>query len=238
MNAHEFANALGTPRTTGTLDLYTADGLTITIRRNYSDAMTVAEIFLDHCYGRGLTLASNPVVIDVGGFIGDFTLYAVKHLNASRVIVCEPSPRNWALLLRNISQNGYGERIDAVNKAVTADGRTIMMNIDAPDECQNMISGYLNDDQPLSSVPGISLGQLFRDHAVETVDLLKLDVEGGEYSILENTRSDLFSRIRNIVFEYHDIDGGWGKLKGVKEQLRREGFVLHTRRGLVTASRP
>jgi FkbM family methyltransferase len=238
LNADEFRNALGAHGVTAALDLRTVDGLTITIRQNYSHAMAVAEIFLDHCYVHNLTLSSNPVVIDIGGFIGDFSLYAVKHLNARRVIVCEPSPRNWTLLLKNIANNGYEDRIEPVNKAVTADGRDTMMNIHAPDECQNMVSAYFPSEQPLGAVSGISLGQLLRDHAVESVDLLKIDVEGGEYSILESTRSDVFSRIRNIVFEYHNIDGGWGKLEGVKERLRREGFALHLSPGLVTASRP
>jgi FkbM family methyltransferase len=178
----------------------------------------------------------NPVVIDVGGIIGDFSLYAVKRLNARRVIVCEPSPRNWALLLKNIANNGYEDRIEPVNKAVT-DGGNAMMNIDAPDERQCMVSAYCPSEQPLSDVSGISLGQLLRDHAVESVDLLKIDVEGGEYAILESTPADVLSRIRNIVFEYHDIDGGWAKLESVKQRLRREGYALHMRRGLVSASR-
>ena len=122
LNADEFKNALRRTRGTEPVDLRTADGLTITIRQNYGDASTVAEIFLDDCYVRDLTLPPNPVVIDVGGFIGDFSLYAVKRLNARRVIVCEPSPRNWALLLKNIANNGYENRIEPVNKAVTDGG--------------------------------------------------------------------------------------------------------------------
>jgi FkbM family methyltransferase len=129
--------------------------------------MTLAEILLDDFYVRDLKLRSNPVVIDVGGFIGDFSLYAVKRLNASRVIVCEPSPRNWALLLKNIANNGYEGRIEPVNKAVT-DGGDVMMNIDAPAESQCEVSAYAPSEQPLSAVPGISLSQLLRDHAVET----------------------------------------------------------------------
>ena len=86
LNADEFKNALLAHGATATVDLRTADGLTITIRKNYGDAMTVAEIFLDDCYRGDLTLPHNPVVIDIGGFIGDFSLYAVKRLNASRVI--------------------------------------------------------------------------------------------------------------------------------------------------------
>jgi FkbM family methyltransferase len=237
LNVDEFKKALSNQGGTALVDLRTADGLTITMRQNFGDATTVAEVFLDDSYVRYLTLAPNPVVIDVGGFIGDFSLYAVKRLNARKVIVCEPSPGNWALLLKNITNNGYEDRIEPVNKAVT-DGRDAMMNITAPDEYQCMVSAYFSSEQPLSTVIGTSLGQLLQDHAVESVDLLKIDCEGGEYSILESTPSDVLSRIRNIVFEYHDIDGWWGKLESVKERLRREGYALHTRGGLVSASRP
>lgn len=238
LNADELKNALVANGATETVDLRTADGLTITIRRNQGDAATVAEIFLDDCYNRNLTLSPDPVVVDVGGFIGDFSLYAVKRLNARRVIVCEPSPRNWVLLLKNIANNGYENRIEPVNKAVT-DGGDVMMNIEAPDESQCMVSAYGPSEQPLSPVSGISLDQLLRDHAVESVDLLKIDCEGGEYAILESVASDVLSRIRNIVFEYHDIDrDSWAKLKSVNQRLRREGYALNTRRGLVWASRP
>lgn len=236
INADEFKSALGSDGGAAEVELRTVDGLKITIRKNYADAMTIAEILVDD-YVRGLNLPHNPVVIDIGGFIGDFSLYAVKRLNASRVIVCEPSPRNWALLLKNIAINGYEGRIEPVNKAVT-DGRDAMMNIDAPDDCQCTVSAYAPSEQPLSAVPGISLGQLLRDHAVENVDLLKIDCEGGEFEILESTPAEVFSRIRNIVFEYHQIDGVWAKLESVKQRLRQAGYSLERRGGLISASRP
>jgi FkbM family methyltransferase len=237
VNVDEFKSALGAEGVSAPLDLHTVDGLTITIRQNYGDAMTVAEIFLGNCYGRDLHLPPNPVVVDIGGFIGDFSLYAVKRLNARKVVVCEPSPRNWALLLKNIANNGYEDRIEPENKAVTADGGSVKMNIDASDENQCMVSAYHNDAQPMSTVSGISLHQLLRDHAIDTVDLLKMDIEGGEYAILENTSAEVLSRIRNIVFEYHDIEDGWAKLESAKQRLQREGYDLHDSRGLVWASR-
>jgi FkbM family methyltransferase len=236
LNADEFKNALRAHGSTKLVELRTTDGLTITIRQNHSDAMTIADIFLDNCYVRDLPLPPDPIVIDVGGFVGDFSLYAVKRLNARRVIVCEPSPRNWALLLKNIANNGYQDRIEPVNKAVT-DGGDVMMNIDAPDECQSMVSAHYQSGQQLSAVPGISLIELLREHAVESVDLLKIDCEGGEFAILESIPSDLIGRIRNIVFEYHQIDGVWAKLASAKQRLRSEGYALHMRGGLVTASR-
>ena len=71
LNADEFKNALSAQGGTALVDLRTADGLTITMRQNYGDAMTLAEIFLDDSYGRHLNLSDNPVIIDVGGFVTD-----------------------------------------------------------------------------------------------------------------------------------------------------------------------
>src|SRR5271157_838734 len=114
------------------LDVRTKDGLTFTIRPNYADAAVLAETFFDNSYIRGLTLPDRPIVVDIGGYVGDFALYAVKRLNARKVVVCEPSPRNWALLIKNVANNHYEDRIEMVNKAVTS-GEDVMMNVDVPD---------------------------------------------------------------------------------------------------------
>jgi Methyltransferase FkbM domain len=100
------------------------------------------------------------------------------------------------------------------------------------------LSAYYPSEQPLSAVSGISLGQLLLDQAIESVDLLKMDIEGGEYAILESTPADVLTHFRNIVFEYHNIDGRWAKLECVKQRLHREGYDLHVSRGLVWASLP
>jgi FkbM family methyltransferase len=236
LNADQFRYALRAHGVTEPLELRAKDGLRILIRPNYGDAMTIAEIFLDDCYGRKLPLSPNPIVIDVGGFIGDFALYAVKRLNARRVIVCEPAPRNWALLLKNISNNHYEDRIVPVNKAVTANGESVMMDIDAPDEYQSMVSAH-SGSEATTAVPGVSLGHLLGEHHIDAVDLLKMDVEGGEYAILEGMPSEIFSRIRNIVFEYHDIEGGWAMLETTKRRLIQEGYNLHLHKGLAWATR-
>lgn len=236
MNFDEFKTALAQRGATKTLiDLRTKDGLTITIGQKYSDAMTVGEVFLRDNYVQGLTLNANPVVVDLGGFVGDFALYAVKRLNARRVIVCEPSPRNWALLLKNIAANGYEDQIEPVNKAVT-NGRDVMMNVEAAD--QSMVTAYPPSAQPLAAVSGISLAKLLEEHNVESVDFLKIDCEGGEYEIIESTPSEVFRRIRNVVFEIHAIDGSQVRLHNAKQRLRDEGFILHFGQDLVFGTRP
>src|SRR4051794_2102485 len=77
-NADEFNKALRANEGSGTVDIQTMDGLSLSIRQNYGDASTIGEIFLYDGYTRPLTLPDGPIVIDLGAFIGDFSLYAVK----------------------------------------------------------------------------------------------------------------------------------------------------------------
>jgi FkbM family methyltransferase len=218
------------------VDLQTKDGLIISVRRNYMDAAILEEVFLDQCYLRGVTLPEKPTIVDIGGYIGDFALYAVKRLDAGKVVVCEPAPRNWALLTRNVANNHYEDRIDAVNKAVTG-GEDVMMNVNAPDRAQARISAYAQTEVQRQPIPGVSLASLVEHYRLSVIDLLKIDCEGGEYAILLATPSEVFARIRHIVFECHEIDGFKTKLAAVKQRLAREGFSVKVRGSLVFAAR-
>lgn len=218
------------------VDVRMKEGLTITLRRNHMDAVILAEVFFDNCYVQDLALPPNPVVVDIGGFIGDFTLYAATHLKARRVVVCEPSPRNWTLLVKNIQNNHFEDRVSMMNKAVT-DGRVVMLDIDAPDRGQARISAYRPSGCEKKAVECISLSLLLAEFNITEVDLLKIDCEGGEYDILLTTPSKVFSAVKNIVFEYHEIDGFQQKLEAVRERLSAEGFLLKTRGCLIAACR-
>jgi FkbM family methyltransferase len=235
-NANEYLKALDI-EDGAIVELHTTDGLVITIRRNYMDAVIVAEVFLDKCYVTWMvTIPDRPTVVDVGGYIGDFALFAVKYLNAQRVIVCEPSPSNWTLLQKNVATNNYGDRIKMVNMAVTS-GEDVLMNVDAPDRGQARVSAYADAALPRRLVRGVSLASLMEIHGVDVIDLLKIDCEGGEYAILNGTPLAVLNRVRNLVFEFHEIGGFEAQLAAVKERLAAAGFALFTRGDLVFATR-
>ena len=218
------------------VNLHTKGGLKLTIRRNYMDAVIVGEMFFDKCYLQGFSLPDRPTVVDIGGYIGDFALYAAKCLNAKRVVVCEPSPSNWALLRENVANNHCEDRVEAVNKAVT-DGGDIMMDVNVPDRAQARISAYSSRNEKQQRIAGITLAGLVEEYELQTIDLLKIDCEGGEYAILASTPTEVFDRVRNIVFEYHEIEGFQTRLEAAKRRLVDHGYCLKTRGSLVSATR-
>jgi hypothetical protein len=51
------------------------------------------------------------------------------------------------------------------------------------------------------NVRSVTLDRLVRDHNLERVDILKLNIEGSETAVLRST--GVLDRVRTIVFEYH-----------------------------------
>jgi FkbM family methyltransferase len=220
----------------GTIDLRTSDGLVITIRRNIWDARILQEIFLNNPYVQGMTLGPQPTVVDIGGYIGDFALYAIKRLGARKVIIYEPSKKNFAIIKRNIENNHLGDRVVPVNMAVS-DMSELSMDIDVADRQQVNISAYELGAFSSTRVPSVTLSDLFDTHRLESVELLKLDCEGSEYAILLGAPVTLFKRIQNIAMEYHEIDGFEEKLAALRMHLKNAGYALEIRGHIVFASR-
>lgn len=60
---------------------------------------------------------AGTVLLELGGNIGTQTIYWAREDLFSRILSMEPDPRNFALLKRNIGQNGLADRVALVQAA-------------------------------------------------------------------------------------------------------------------------
>lgn len=224
VNSKDFEAAL-INKGAGRLTLVTTDGLQFTIRRNLWDARIIEEIFCDRPYVRHVSLSEKPVIVDIGGYIGDFSIWCAKYLHPSRVIVYEPTVENYEVLIENVEQNGFGSIIETMNEAVGRSG-WVELNVQSLEFNEFHVSSYLYEHCERRRVASASIGQIFDRHKLQNVDLLKIDCEGSEYDIFESFDPSLLRRTRNIVFEVHKVDGYIEKLMAAKELLRSTGFTL------------
>lgn len=67
-----------------------------------------------------------------------------------------------------------------------------------------------------------TLSQVVRDHGVERIDVLKVDVEKAEYDVLQGVEDRDWPKIRQIVIDVHDDDN---RLTTVITLLRKNGFA-------------
>lgn len=217
--------------------LETRDGIRLYARENVWDARIIREIFVQRPYLRGFRdLPAAPVVVDVGGYIGDFSVYAARRMNASRVIVYEPTSENWRMLVDNIALNHLESRIVAVNEAVGESG-TLELNVDV-DGQEIHSSAYWYPEASKREVPSITLDELLSTHQLAHVDLLKVDCEGGEYDIFTHASDDALARIQRFTMEWHLVGDATQTLRGAMvNRLRDSGFRMWEDRQILRGAR-
>lgn len=184
-----------------------------------SDAVVVREIWCENVYEvYDGDLADTGIVVDLGANIGAFTLYAAK-LGAKKVIAVEPEPHNVEILRKNIADNQHNvpncEFI--VDTHGINDGKFTKAFIN--DNHGDSVVGYqktMEKDQQQISM--ISLQQLFDTYELEYIDVLKIDIEGHEGSVIRGASEALLNLCRYITVEY---DQHANELGSIVEKLSK-----------------
>lgn len=66
-----------------------------------------------------------------------------------------------------------------------------------------------------------TLSEVWRQHDLERIDLLKIDVEGSELDVLDGIEDAHWPAVEQLVIEVHDLDG---RLKQLMDRLTDRGF--------------
>lgn len=176
-----------------------------------------------HLRGRSFSGA----MLDIGGYIGMIGLTLAIENPDLRVLIVEAVEDNVAMIRRNISLNGLGERVEVLYAAAGATEPTeIRSNYRS---AGNEPAGYVHDsryvgniytspdwsiDSDVCVVDGIDLAGLVK--RLGHVDLMKVDCEGCEWKLLAGG-----SDIPVIFGEWHGDPG----LKGLRKLLPKHKVV-------------
>jgi FkbM family methyltransferase len=179
-------------------------------------SLLLMEIYVEETYS-GCDLAPARIV-DLGSNIGMSIVWFKSLWPESTILGVEASPEIFALLKRNV--HGLAG-VTVVNCAVS-DGEGQMMFYSTPGSLMGSAnslrggnSGAMVETKPMSQ---------FIDGPV---DLLKIDIEGGEMAAFaELEASGKFPLIRQMFIEYHHhLPGENHSLAAFLERLERNGFA-------------
>lgn len=175
-------------------------GLRVAIEHGTADAHALDQAFYQHAHeppaGVLATLQrlGRPLrALDAGAHIGCFGLWLHGRLPIQRIVAIEPDPRNVAHHRRQIEINGFAGRWEVLEAAaVTADGS---VSFTVGRATNGRVTG--SEDPGASSVRGRDLFAM-----LDGIDLLKLDIEGGEWRILADPRARSLQP-PVVMLEYH-----------------------------------
>ena len=188
-------------------------------RIQYNDPHDIAAII--ECYVLNVyrieKIKRGGVVIDIGAGIGEFAILASNKVGKKgKVIAIEPSPDDFKTLQDNIEENGCSNVIP-INRAVSDKKERLLLKFKGKE--------FETEAETLSNI----LSNL--DIAVNSVNYVKMDIEGGERSVIP-TSIDIIRRIDYLSIEIHDgfsselipymQDLGFGF-----SRIERKGYLLN-----------
>ena len=154
---------------------------------------------------KAVQLYPSDIVVDIGAYIGEYSLFASRQVREVRSY--EASPSTFGVLRMNKKPN-----MQIFNAAVIG-GNEPQVELFLSDGigAANSIVKKKKDSVIVRAIN-------YRD-AVQGATVAKIDVEGAEYDY------DIIQpNLRAIILEFHPISDNWEAAYKIMEDLRRHGF--------------
>lgn len=147
-------------------------------------------------------LAKGCVVFDIGANIGWHTLHAAKWVGRQGKVYCfEPFEENLYHLRTNTNLNPVlDDRIVLVPKAVNEDGQSLQLYYDPVENNPGMVSSVKAKTESYK-VEACTIDDFVEENSIHRIDLIKLDIEGGELSAIRGMLKTLGSFQPIILLE-------------------------------------
>jgi FkbM family methyltransferase len=146
-------------------------------------------------------LDASPLVLDLGANIGSFSLACHTLRNDARLIALEPDPVNFSALKANLKATNA-----LLHQAALSDqAGEIQLFLGEQDAVANSVfTGKMASGQRSVMVQSLEAKVFLNNviHQYGKISLLKCDIEGGEWHLLDLTH-DFLAAIPIIFLEYH-----------------------------------
>ena len=194
-------------------------GLKLTLQGGSSDA---SRWFLSNRekLKYGMKLAPDGLVLDVGSYLGEFTQKMLKKNPNMTFWLYEPIPKYFSACA-----NRYKDRENIIvhQKAVSADGRDITMQI-------NSLRSRQQNKIALDStvVESKSIQEIF--DSVLNIELMKINIEGMEYECLEQLMlSGSLIKVRHLLIQFHNFESdSQERRNALRNKIEQDFYNIYT----------
>jgi FkbM family methyltransferase len=180
------------------------------LRPATTDLWTYDDVFCRQIYRAAI---AHPIhtLLDVGANIGLVSLYVRAHSRKATIMAVEPDAGNLALLEHNL----------APLHALIIRGALWQHDHPVTFAPAKPTTGHITTGDGIT-VSGYTMTSLVARSGFHTVDLLKIDSEGGERYLFAGDQAWL-SRVRSILIEFH---GDTRDASRFDQIVRAAGFVI------------
>ena len=167
--------------------------------------------------------------LDVGANLGYYTALAARAVGPNgRVLAVEPDPDSFGYLEQTIAANAVGN-VEAFPVAASDAPATLPLYISTDNRGDNRLYAS-GEDRPQVEVAARPLDALLRENKIDTVDLIKIDVQGYEPKVIAGLRETITSSPNlTLLTEFwpQGIDEAGEDANEFLQTLRELGLTLY-----------
>tara|TARA_R110000824_G_scaffold232514_2_gene420629 strand:- start:749 stop:1372 length:624 start_codon:yes stop_codon:yes gene_type:complete len=148
-------------------------------------------------------LNEKSVVFDIGGYTGEFTDDIFNKFGCN-VYVFEPVQKFYSQLCERFDENN---KVRIFNYGLATENIQSSINIDmANGENTSILDRKIIESVQSEKIFLKKIEDVFAEHELEQVDLISMNIEGGEYELLKHlVTSPVIFKIKNIQVQFHDF---------------------------------
>jgi len=176
----------------------------VKIRNHFIDRRGLYEVFWHkyHLPPKDIKLQKNATVLDLGSNIG-LTIIHLKNLYPDiKIIGYEMDLDNYLLAKKNTA--AY-DNVSLYNKAIWVDNEMLSYNSNTAFDAY-AVDHTLEPTHAIKNVEGITISKLIKEHKLDRIDYLKMDIEGAEKDILKSKDLYWLNHVEALNIEFHFSD--------------------------------
>jgi FkbM family methyltransferase len=192
-----------------------------------SDVLVLGQIFIDDEYAPLQYISSPRFIVDLGANVGFASAYFLSCFSSAKLLAVEPDPSNVAACRRNLEP--FGDRAKVIQGAAWSEC-TALRFASPPRRGHEWGNRVVKAaDATARAVQAWDLPTLIENAGVDSIDLLKIDIEGAEAEVFSRGPLEWLRKVRNLCIELHDADcelAFFTALSGYKYDLSHSGELV------------
>jgi FkbM family methyltransferase len=169
------------------------------IRRSACDLCVFDQVFVEQQYRLEFSLEPN-FIVDAGANVGFSSAYFAMQYPRAKIVALEPEPSNFVQLKKNV---GALKNVTCVQAALWSDTSRLCIQDPSAQSHAFRVQVASSVDSNVQFMQAVTIDEIMRNHGVETIDLLKIDIEGAEKEVFSDP-TKWIDRVRVIMIELHD----------------------------------
>lgn len=167
------------------------------VRPRSTDLACLEKVFVNEEYRLPFTMDPR-IIVDAGANIGAASIYFAHKYPNAKVFALEPEESNFALLKYNCS---HLSNVVPIRAALWSKSEKLTLVDPGSEKWAFSVRSSAGDE---ATIDGIAVDDLMEQWGIDSIDILKLDIEGTEKDIFSAPAIAWLGHVNVIAIELHD----------------------------------